>query len=206
MSRTARALFLLIVMAWQTLSFLTPFQIRQQAQSLGHAVEHLQALDHHHHEDQSLHADEGGGANESPLHHTHDGVQPSGLSSVITMALLDGEPASHIGVSAHDVPALAKADIGIAMGGAGTDTAMEAADVVIMNDDLRRIPELIRLSRLTHAVLWQNISLALGIKAVFLVLAVFGHASMWMAVFADMGASLLVVANGLRLLRARRSP
>lgn len=61
MSRTARALFLLIVMAWQTLSFLTPFQIRQQAQSLGHAVEHLQALDHHHHEDQSLHADEGGG-------------------------------------------------------------------------------------------------------------------------------------------------
>ena len=206
MSRTARALFLLIVMARQTLSFLTPFQIRQQAQSLGHAVEHLQALDHHHHEDQSLHADEDGVANESPLHHTHDGVQPSGLSSVIAMALLDGEPASHIGVSAHDVPALAKADIGIAMGGAGTDTAMEAADVVIMNDDLRRIPELIRLSRQTHAVLWQNISLALGIKAVFLVLAVFGHASMWMAVFADMGASLLVVANGLRLLRARTSP
>ncbi len=140
-------------------------------------------------------------ADEAGIDEVHAELLPEDKVQAVESLVARYGRVAMVGDGVNDAPALGRASLGIAMGAAGSDAAIETADIALMSDDLSKLPWLIGHSRRTLAIIRQNIAFSLSIKAIFVFLAVAGFASLWAAIAADMGASLLVTFNGLRLLR-----
>ncbi|QDS94293.1 putative cadmium-transporting ATPase [Roseimaritima multifibrata] len=140
-------------------------------------------------------------AAEAGIDEVHAELLPEDKVAAVEQLVAQYGQVAMIGDGVNDAPALARSSLGIAMGAAGTDAAIEIADVALMSDDLSKLPWLVQHSRRTLRIIRQNIGFSLGIKLLFVILTFFGFSSLWAAIAADMGTSFLVIANGLRLLR-----
>lgn len=134
------------------------------------------------------------------IDNVYSNLLPQDKLSLVEKQIDSGKHVAFVGDGINDAPVLMRADIGIAMGGVGSDAAIEAADVVIMNDELSKLPVSIKIAKSTMRIVWQNIIFAIGIKVIIMLLSTIGYSTMWLAIFADVGVSVLAILNSVRAL------
>jgi len=143
-------------------------------------------------------------AGELYIDESHSGLLPGEKVAKLEELNLRKRPGGKlmfVGDGINDAPVLAMADVGVAMGGLGQAAAIEAADVVLMTDEPYKLADAIKVAQDTRRIVWQNIVVSLGVKGVFLVLGAMGLASLWEAIFADVGVALLAIINAMRIMR-----
>lgn len=138
------------------------------------------------------------------LDEVHAELMPDGKVRDVESLLAEGGTLAFVGDGINDAPVLARADIGIAMGAMGSDAAIEAADVVLMDDKPSKLPQAVKIARKTMGIVWQNIIVSLAVKAAVLILAALGHANMWLAIFADVGVTVLAILNAMRAMSVKK--